>query len=100
MYDKLVTKVNAINISGFVLKTQYNTDKSVLKKINDDSKKIPDTGGLVKKTDYDTKITDLDYEIPSITDLATTAALNAVDNRISDVSNLVEKNTYEIYIKN
>ena len=43
-YDKLVTK--------FVLKTQYNTDKPGLeKKINDADKKIPDTSGLVKKTD-------------------------------------------------
>ena len=32
VYDKLVTKVNTINASGFVLKTQYNTDKSGLEK--------------------------------------------------------------------
>ena len=32
VYDKLVTKVNTINTSGFVLKTQYNTDKSGLEK--------------------------------------------------------------------
>ena len=30
MYDKLVAKVNNIDISGFVLKTQYDTDKSEL----------------------------------------------------------------------
>ena len=28
VYDKLVTKVNNIDISGFVLKTMYDTDKS------------------------------------------------------------------------
>ena len=28
VYDKLVTKVNAIDTSGFVLKTKYDTDKS------------------------------------------------------------------------
>ena len=34
----------------FYLKTQYNTDKSVLeKKIDDVDKKIPDTNGLVQK---------------------------------------------------
>ena len=44
MYDKLVTKVNNIDISGFVLKTKYNTDKSNLgKKIIDADKNIPDT---------------------------------------------------------
>ena len=40
VYDKLVTKVNDIDISRFVLKTQYDTDKSGLeKKINDVDKK-------------------------------------------------------------
>ena len=32
VYDKLITKVNAIDTSGFALKTQYNTDKSGLGK--------------------------------------------------------------------
>ena len=31
-YDKLVSKVNAFVTSGFVLKTQYETDKSGLEK--------------------------------------------------------------------
>ena len=40
VYDKFVAKVNAMDISGFVLKTQYDTDKSVLQKnINDVDKK-------------------------------------------------------------
>ena len=30
MFDKLVTKVNNIDTSGFVLKTKYETDKSDL----------------------------------------------------------------------
>ena len=46
VYDKLVAKVNSIDTSGFVLKTKYDTDKSELEN------KIPDTSGLVKKTDY------------------------------------------------
>ena len=29
-YDKLIAKVNSIDISGFVLKTKYDTDKSEL----------------------------------------------------------------------
>ena len=46
MYDKLVVKVNNTYISGFVLETKHDTDKS-------DLKKIPNTSGLVKKkTDY------------------------------------------------
>ena len=31
VYDKLVTNVNAISNSGFVLKVQYSTDKSSYK---------------------------------------------------------------------
>ena len=42
-YDKLVTKVNNIDTTGFVLKNAYDTDKSDLEK------KIPDTSDLVKK---------------------------------------------------
>ena len=44
VYNKLVTKVNAIDTSGFVLKTKYDKDKSEL------DNKIPDTSGLVKIT--------------------------------------------------
>ena len=44
MYNKLVTNVNNIDTSGFVLKTKYDTDKSELEN------KIPDTSCLVKKT--------------------------------------------------
>ena len=41
VYYKVVTKVNNINTSRFVLKTKYDTDKSELEN------KIPDTSGLV-----------------------------------------------------
>ena len=41
-YNKLVTKVDNINTSRFVLKTKYDTDKSELEN------KTPDTSGLVK----------------------------------------------------
>ena len=49
-YNKLVTKVNNIDTTGFVLKTKYDTHKSDLeKKINDMDKKIPNTSTFVKK---------------------------------------------------
>ena len=49
-YDKLVTKVNNIDTTRFVLKTTYDTDKSDLeKKISDIDKIIPDTSDLAKK---------------------------------------------------
>ena len=41
--NKVATKVSTIDTSGFVLKTQYNTDKSSLEK------KVNDISGVVKK---------------------------------------------------
>ena len=43
VYDKLVAKVNNIDTSDFVLKTNYNTDKTELEK------KIPDVSNFAKK---------------------------------------------------
>ena len=44
IYDKLVAKVNNIDISGFALKTKYDKGKSNLeKKVSNAEKKIPDT---------------------------------------------------------
>ena len=84
-FNKLVTKVDNIDTSGFVIKTKYDTDKSELEN------KIPDTSGLVKKTDYNTKITEIEGKIPDISNLATKTALNAVENKIPSVSNLIKK---------
>ena len=88
VYDKLVTKVNNIDTSGFVLKTKYDTDKSELEN------KIPDTSGLVKKTDYNTKITKIGGKIPDISNLGTKMALTTVENKIPHVTNLVKKTDY------
>ena len=63
--DKLVAKVNNINISRFVLKTKYDTDygkipyvsslatKTALTTIKN---KIPDVSSLVKKRHYNNKL--------------------------------------------
>ena len=74
VYDKLVTKVNNIDTSDFVLKTKYNTDK-----------------------------TELENKIPNVSNLATKTALATVENKIPDVSYLVKKtdhNTKVTEIKN
>ena len=83
VYDKPVAKVSNIETIGFVLKTKYDTDKQ-----------IPDANKLVKKTDYNAKITEIEGKVSSITGLATTAALIAVENKIHDVRNLVQKTDY------
>ena len=53
---------------------------------------------MIKKTDYDVKIKDIQDKMTSITGLATTTDLTAVDNKIPDVS-CQEKIDYEAKIK-
>ena len=63
MYDRLVNNVNNVDTSGFVLRTKYETGKSDLgSKISDVDRKIkiPDVCNSVKKTDYDTKISEIE----------------------------------------
>ena len=66
LYDKLVTKVNNIDTSDFVLKTKYQTEKIEL------GKKIPDVTNYVKKARF--------TELGNKNSLATKTALNAVEN--------------------
>ena len=66
-------------------KSDYNTE------ITEIESKIPDTSGLVKKTDYNTKITEIEGKIPDISNLATKTVLTTVENKIPDTSNLATK---------
>ena len=83
--DKLVEKVNTIDTSEFVVKTKYQTDKSELEK------KFLMLMILLKKTNYNNKITKIENKIPSISGLSTTSALTAVENKIPNISSLVKK---------
>ena len=85
VYDKLVTKVNNIDTSGFVLKTKYDTDKSEIEN------KIPNTSDLVKKADYNTKITEIEGKIPDVSSLATKTASTTVENKTPYDNSLVKK---------
>ena len=82
VYDKLVAKVNNIDMSDFILKTKYQTDKTELEK------KIPNVTDFVKRT----KLTELENKIPDVSNLATKIAITAVENKIPSVSGLVKKN--------
>ena len=53
---------------------------------------------LLKKTKYNTKITELENKIPDISNLATKTVLTAIENKISSVSNLVKKTDYNTKI--
>ena len=92
MHDKLFTKVNNVDTSGFVLKTKYTADISELEK------KISDTSGLVNKLKSNAKITETECKIRSISALATTSTLTAVENKIPSISNLFKENI--LYLKN
>ena len=79
--------VDNTDTTVFVLKAKYDTDKSDLeKKLSDAGKKIPVANGLVKKTNLNATITEIEGKIPNITVLATNSALTAVENKIPDVS--------------
>ena len=53
---------------------------------------------MVKKTDFNAKVTEIEGKIPSISGLATNSALTAVENKIPDVSSLVKKTDYNTKI--
>ena len=50
---------------------------------------------MVKKVDFNAKVTEIEGKIPSITGLATNSALTAVESKIPDVSSLVKKTDYD-----
>ena len=67
------------------MKSKYDTDKSDL------GKKIPDGSGLVKKSDYNSKVTETENKTSTISGLAKNAALTTVENKIPNKDSLVKK---------
>ena len=53
----------------------------------------------LKKTDFNTKVTEIEGKIPNITGLATNSELPAVENKIPDVSSLVKKTNLNTELK-
>ena len=90
----MVAKVNSIDTSWFVLKIEYDADKSEIEN------KIPDTSGIVKKADYNTKISEIEGKIPNVSNLATKTALTTVENKIPNDSNFVKKTEIENKLNN
>ena len=86
---KLVTKVNNIDTSDFVLKTKYQTEKTELENT------IPNVTDFVKET----KITELENKIPDVSNLATKTALTTAESKMPSVSNLVKKQTITLKIQ-
>ena len=53
---------------------------------------------LLKKTNYDAKIADIENKISDVSNLATKTALTTVENEIPSVSSLVKKTAYNTKI--
>ena len=49
---------------------------------------------LLKKSDYNAKVSEIESKIPSTIGLVTTSALIAVENKTPSFSNLVKKTNY------
>ena len=52
-----------------------------------------------KKTDFDSKITEVEGKIPNISGLATNSSLTAVENKIPDITSLVTKTDFDAKLK-
>ena len=63
-YNNLVTKVDIIGTTNFVKKNKYEKDGTDFEEnIDKIDKKIPDVTNLVKKTDFNTKVTEIEGKI-------------------------------------
>ena len=78
-----LSKLSDVVKNDVVEKTDYNKLVTTVDNI--------DTSGLVKKTDCNTKISEIEDKISDIIDLATKAALTTVENKIPSISNLETK---------
>ena len=92
-----ITPVDLSNLSDVVKnevvkKTEHNA------KIKDIEDKATDITNLTTNTTLNAKINEVKDGISSITNVATTTALTAVENKIPNVSNLVKQADYDVKI--
>ena len=98
--NNLKTRVNSIDLSKYVLKSNYDT------KIGNPELKIPDVSGKLNTSDFNSKVSELENKIrsaeskPDITNLATKSSVTAVENKIPDVNGFVKEADYATEIKN
>ena len=86
------TTVDGIDLTKFVKKSDYDT------KVGNLELKIPDVCGKLNTCDFNSKVSELENKIrpaeskPDITNLATKPSVTAVENKIPDVKDFVKKN--------
>ena len=91
--NNLKTKVDGIDLTKYVLKSDYDT------KVGNLELKIPDASGLLQ-TSYNIKVNELENKIktaeqkPDISNLANKTELKNVENKIPDSNAFVKKTDY------
>ena len=92
--NNLKSKVDKIDLTKYVLKSNYDT------KIGSLELKIPDASELLRVSSFNSKVNELENKIktaenkPDITNLATKSSLTASENKIPDVNDFVKKTDY------
>ena len=96
-----IKNISHVDTSRFALKTNLFNSKTEVDKLDInklvsvlvDLSKLSDVvkNDLVKETDYNAKITEIENKFPDISNLATKSALATVENKISNVSGLATK---------
>ena len=95
-----IKNISHVDTSSFALKINLANLKTEVDKLDIDKfvpvpvdlSKLSDVAknDVIKKSDYNTKITEIEGNIPDISNLATKTALNTVENKIPDVSGLAK----------
>ena len=92
--NNLKTKVDGIDSTKYVKKSDYDT------KIDNLELKLSDVSGKLNTSDFNSKVSELENKIrsaesiPDITNLATKSSITAVKNKIPDVKDFVKKTDY------
>ena len=99
-----IKNISHVDTSSFALKTNLANLKTEVDKLDIDKlKPLPDdvsklsnvvTNEVVKKTDDNNKITEIENKIPDTSNLAIKTELATVENKIPDTSSLVKKIDY------
>ena len=93
--DKLLPLPADLSKLSNVVKNEVVKETEYDAKIKNIEGKIPDISNLATKSNFNTKINKVKNEIASNTGLATTSALTAVENEIPSTINLVKKTDYD-----
>ena len=103
-----IKNISNVDTSSFALKKNLANLKTEVDKLDIDKLKPVPTdlsklsnvvkNDVVKKTDYNAKIAEIENKIPDTSNLTTTTALTTIENKIPDTNSLVKKTDYNTKI--